>query len=251
VIVLLRRWLRVALAAFAVTVMTLPIAPAVILVSLFTSSPRPSYIICRIWAWGVSKITGVRYSLHGEENALPGTSYVITPNHQSNADILALMRALPTPYRWVIKKELTKIPVFGLGLSRTGAVSLDRSDPQKSLEKLRSDSGKLGGGWSLLIYPEGTRSRDGSLQQFKKGAFVLAVSTGIPILPVTVNGAHKVLPKHSLEIRPGIISVTIGRPIPTQGLGENDIPALTEKTHNAVAQHLDPSYDPFDSCLHK
>jgi 1-acyl-sn-glycerol-3-phosphate acyltransferase len=250
-VLVLRRWLRIALAAFALTVMTLPLATAVIFVSLFTSSPRPSYIICRIWAWGVSKITGVRYSLQGAENALPGTSYVITPNHQSNADILALMRALPTPYRWVIKKELTKIPLFGLGLLRTGAVSLDRSDPKKSLEKLQSDSGKLKGGWSLLIYPEGTRSRDGNLQQFKKGAFVLAVSTGIPILPVTVNGAHKVLPKHSLEIRPGVISVTIGQPIPTVGLGENDIPSLMEKTRQAVAKHFDLNYDPFHADLPK
>ena len=245
-LVLLHKWLRITLAAFAVTVMTLPLASAVILVSLFTSSPRPTYIICRMWAWGMSKLTGVRYSLHGEENAVAGVSYVITPNHQSNADILVLMRALPTPYRWVVKKELTKIPLFGQGLSRTGAVSLDRSDPKKSLEKLQSDSGKLKGGWSLLIYPEGTRSVDGNLQQFKKGAFVLAVSTGIPILPVTVNGAHRVLPKHSLVIRPGVISVTIGRPIATQGLGEQDIPALMEKTRDAVAKHLDMSYDPFN-----
>ncbi len=244
--VLLLKWLRMVIAAIGVTVMTLLCVPLVILASLITSSPRPSYILCRMWAWGVAKVMGIRYSLHGEENVIPGISYVITPNHQSNADILALMMSMPAPYRWVVKKELTRIPVFGWGLVRTGAVSLNRSDPQKSMEALRAGSGKLTGGWSLLIYPEGTRSPDGNLLPFKKGAFVLAVSTGIPILPVTVNGAHKVLPKHSLNIRPGLVVVTIGKPISTEGLEEKDVPALMEKTRDAIAKNLDPNYDPFN-----
>jgi len=194
----------------------------------------------------VAKFIGVSASIHGADKALPGTSYIVTPNHQSQVDILALMVTLPTRFRWVIKKELVKIPLFGWGLARTGAVSLDRSNPREALKTLQEGSGKLTGGWSLLIYPEGTRSPDGNLLPFKKGAFVLAANTGIPILPVTVNGAAKILPKKSLAVRPGHISITIGDPIPTDGLQDADVPVLMEKTRDAIAKHLDPEYDPFN-----
>jgi 1-acyl-sn-glycerol-3-phosphate acyltransferase len=119
------------------------------------------------------------------------------------------------------------------------------------MEKLQADSGKLGGGWSLLIYPEGTRSPDGNLLPFKKGAFVLAVNTGIPILPVTVNGAHKVLPKKTLALQPGHVTITISPPIPTAGLEDKDIPALMEKTRDVIAKRLDPNYDPFNPNVRK
>lgn len=211
----------------------------------------PGYVIARTWAWLVAKFIGVTASIHDADKAAPGNSYIITPNHQSHVDILALMMTLPTPYRWVVKKELLKIPFFGWALPRMGAVSLNRSNPREALKKLQEGSDKLTGGWSLLIYPEGTRSPDGNLLPFKKGAFVLAVNTGIPILPVTVNGAAKILPKKTLVVRPGHISITIGDPIPTDGFQEEDVPVLLETTRDAVAKHLDPEYDPFNHARSK
>ena len=97
----------------------------------------------------------------------------------------------------------------------------------------------------MLTYPEGTRSPDGQLLPFKKGAFMMAVQTGIPILPVTTNGAFKVLPKKTLWFRPGHITVTIGDPIVTAGLSEEDVPALLEMTRGEISKNLDPEYDPF------
>jgi 1-acyl-sn-glycerol-3-phosphate acyltransferase len=190
---------------------------------------------------------GLSFSLHGKDKILPGASYIVTPNHQSNADILALIRMLPLRFRWVIKKELTKIPLFGWGLSRTGAVAIDRSDPKQSVQTLRKATDKLKGSWSVLIYPEGTRTQDGHLQRLKKGAFMMAVQTGIPILPVTSNGAFKVLPKKTIWFRPGHITVTIGDPIVTAGLTEKDVPDLMERTRAAISNNLDPDYDPFRS----
>jgi len=233
-------------AAIGVVVATGVLAPLIIVISLFTSSGRPGYVIARAWAWVCSWMLGVTASLHSADKAVAGTSYVITPNHQSNADILALICMLPTPYRWVIKKELLKIPVFGSALGRTGAVSLDRSNTAQSVERLRKSVDKLKGGWSLLIYPEGTRTRDGNVQPFKKGAFMLAVNTGIPILPVTVNGAFKVLPKSAYLPIPGHVAITIGDPIPTDGLTEADVPELMERTRQAVLKNFDPDFDPFD-----
>ena len=193
----------------------------------------------------ISKSMGLSFSLHGREKIVPGTSYIVTPNHQGYADILALLRLLPLRFRWVIKKELARIPLFGRGLIRTGAISIDRSDRRQSVQRLQEAREKLKGGWSVLIYPEGTRSPDGQLLPFKKGAFMMAVQTGIPILPVTTNGAFKVLPKKTLWFRPGHITVTIGDPIVTAGLTEEDVPALLEKTRVEISKNLDPKYDPF------
>ena len=133
---------------------------------------------------------------------------------------------------------------------RTGAISIDRADRRQSVQSLKEAKAKLKGGWSVLIYPEGTRSRDGQLLPFKKGAFMMAVQTGIPILPVTTNGAFKVLPKKTLWFRPGHTTVTIGNPIMTTGLTEKDVPDLISKTRTEISKNLDPDYDPFDTVTH-
>jgi 1-acyl-sn-glycerol-3-phosphate acyltransferase len=236
--------------ALVAIIATVILGPPVILLSLITSSGRPAYIISRIWGWLISKTAGVTFSLQGGDKVVPGVSYIITPNHQGNIDILALMLMLPTPYRWVIKKELEKIPIFGWALRRM-AVSINRANKVQAVRTLRQGADKLKEGWSLLIYPEGTRTPDGNLQDFKKGAFMMAVDTGVPILPVTINGAFKILPKKTLDLTPGHITVTISDPIPTEGLTEKDVPQLMESTRAAIMEHLDPDYDPFDHCAHR
>lgn len=236
---------RLILTAVGAFLATAFFAPPLILISLFTASGVPTHRIMRLWSWPVSKSMGLTFSIKGTEKIVPGTSYIITPNHQSNADILALLMTLPVRFRWVVKKELLRIPLFGSAIRGTGAISLDRKDREGSVRRLREGTSKLGGGWSVLIYPEGTRSADGRLQPLKKGAFMMAVQTGIPILPVTCNGAFKVMPKKTLTIRPGHITVTIGDPIETAGLTEEDVPAIMEKTRNELLRHLDLDYDPF------
>jgi len=188
---------------------------------------------------------GLTVTISGKENVVPGTSYIITPNHQSFADILALFVNLPTPFKWVIKKELLKIPLFGKALGATGAICLDRSDREKSVKSLSEGFSRLSEGWSVLIYPEGTRTPDGLLQSFKKGAFMMAVQTGMAILPVTCNGAFKILPKKTFLFRPGHIELTIGSPILTKGLTVADVPELMERTWKAINSRLNPAYDPF------
>ncbi len=206
---------------------------------------RLAFVGVRIWAWMVAKSMGLTFSCQGAEKVAPGTSYIVTPNHQSNSDILALVRMLPLEFRWVVKRELLKIPLFGWALARTGAIALNRADRAQSISSLQRAQSKLQGGWSVLIYPEGTRSPDGNIQEFKKGAFMMAVQTGIPILPVTCNGAFKVLPRDTIALRPGHITVTIGEPIDTTGLTVEGVPQLMEKTRQEMSKHLDPDYDPF------
>jgi 1-acyl-sn-glycerol-3-phosphate acyltransferase len=199
-----------------------------------------------LWARGVAKCMGLSFSAYGVEKITPGTSYIVTPNHQGNADILALVLTLPIRFRWVIKKELLKIPLFGQALGCTGAISLDRSDRLKAVQSLQEGAEKLKGGWSVLIYPEGTRSSDENLQPLKKGAFMMAVQNDIPILPVTCNGAFRVLPKKTIVFRPGHIEVRVGDPIETKGLCEQDVPALMDMTRSEILKNLNTDYDPFE-----
>jgi 1-acyl-sn-glycerol-3-phosphate acyltransferase len=225
---------------------TLIVAPPMLLVSVFPGSKLITYRLSRCWAWGMAKCMGLSFSLYGSENVVPGQSYIVTPNHQSNTDILALVLKLPFPYHWVIKKELLKIPLFGWALGATGAISLNRADRSQAVKSLRAGTQQIDPGWSVLIYPEGTRTPDGNLLPFKKGAFMMAVETGIPILPVTSNGAYKIMSRHSILFRSGHITVTVGEPITTEGLTEEDVPELMRKTREAIGKNLDPTYDPFE-----
>ncbi|MBI5252147.1 MAG: 1-acyl-sn-glycerol-3-phosphate acyltransferase [Desulfomonile tiedjei] len=228
---------------------TVVLAPLIMLRSMFPRSAYATYRMGRMWNWAVAKFMGLTFSISGAEKIVPGSSYIIAPNHQSFADILALFVNLPTPFRWVIKKELLKIPLFGKALGATGAICLDRSDKERSVKSLQEGTNKLGEGWSVLIYPEGTRTPDGLLHAFKKGAFMMAVQTGVSILPVTCNGAFKVMPKNTLLFRPGHITLSIGDPILTKGLTESSVPQLMERTWQAINKHLNPAYDPFQRNL--
>lgn len=236
---------RIILTAVGLVLVTGILSPPIILIRLFTSSGTPAYRIMVWWAKSVSWLMGLTFSIVGAEKIVPGTSYIVTPNHQGNADILALVTTLPLRFRWVIKKELLKIPLFGAALGGTGAIAIDRSDPRKAVKSLQEGTDKLGGGWSILIYPEGTRSPNEALQPFKKGPFMMAVQTGIPILPVTCNGAFRVLPKKTIIFRPGHIVIEVGDPIITEGMSEKDVPELMEKTRNEILSNLDVNYDPF------
>jgi 1-acyl-sn-glycerol-3-phosphate acyltransferase len=237
--------LRLALGGVVAALVAVILAPPMLLATLFTSSGRPGQIAGYVWSLIVARVLGVSASLEGADKVEPGQSYVVTPNHQGNVDVLAIEMVLPVPVYWVIKKELTRIPFFGWALARSGAVTLDRSNREAALEKLIAGADRMANGWSLLVYPEGTRSPDGNLQPFKTGAFRLALQAGIPVLPVTINGAFRIWPKKTLCFRPGHMVVSLGDPIPTQGLTEDDIPALMERTRNAMEKDLDVDYDPF------
>jgi 1-acyl-sn-glycerol-3-phosphate acyltransferase len=237
--------LRMVLVVITVILLTSVMATLLVLVCLFTSSSVPGYWVMVIWSRGVAASMGLTFSIKGLEKLVPGVSYIVTPNHQGNTDILALVCLLPMKFHWVVKRELLRIPFFGAAVRRTGAIAVDRSDKRQAVKSLQTGSGRLREGWSILIYPEGTRTSDGKLQPFKKGAFMTAVQTGLPILPITCNGAFEVMPKNTLMVRPGHITLTVSDPISTDGLSEDDVPKLMEQTREAISKNLNPDYDPF------
>jgi 1-acyl-sn-glycerol-3-phosphate acyltransferase len=155
-------------------------------------------------------------------------------NHVSHADSPALAAVISHPLHWVFKKELSRIPVFGWVLLACGQIMVDRTDPERSKVSLREALTGLSGNNSVMIYPEGTRSRDGNLQPLKKGGFWMALQAGLPIVPVRVSGTREIVAADSLRIRPGNVLVELFPPIPTAGMGMADLPALMRQVREAM-----------------
>jgi 1-acyl-sn-glycerol-3-phosphate acyltransferase len=183
-------------------------------------------------------LTGVSVSVSGREHIRKGQPYIIMSNHQSALDILALYGYLPLQFRWVMKIELRKYPIFGLGCERIGHIYIDRGDSEKAHESLKVAGQKIRNGASVLFFPEGTRSRDGKLLPFKKGGFVIALEAGVPILPVTISGSLPLLPKKSLKIIPGHMEMRFHEPIPMDGYTYETKEKLMEKVRNVIGGDL-------------
>ena len=164
-------------------------------------------------------------------------AYVVVANHQSFLDIFVLCN-IPHEMKWVAKKELFKIPMFGWGLRLAGDICLDRGDTASALKVMDQARRYLKNGMSVMIFPEGTRSEDGTLLSFKPGAFKLAVETGVPVLPIAVSGSANGMPKGGPWVRPTKVSVKILEPIPTAGLRGRDVRKLRDDVRDRIARAL-------------
>lgn len=176
----------------------------------------------------------IRVVGRGMENIDAAKPYVFLSNHISLADSPALAIVISHPLHWVFKKELAKIPVFGWVLLACGQIMVDRSSPEQSRASLDRALSGLSGNNSVMIYPEGTRSRDGNLQPFKKGGFWMALQVGLPIVPVRVSGSREIVAADTLRVRPGTITVEIFPPIETRGRTSSDIPDLMNRVREAM-----------------
>jgi 1-acyl-sn-glycerol-3-phosphate acyltransferase len=171
--------------------------------------------IGRVWAKSILLIASTRVVTRGTEHIKNGTSYIYVSNHASLLDIPAVMAGVPDQIRLVYKKELEKIPIFGWILRIGPNISIERERSFSAMKSLEQAAEKIKRGASVLLFAEGTRSSDGRLQPFKRGAFSLAVKTGIPIIPLTINGSYDRRPKGKFLINPGTIELILDEPIPT------------------------------------
>ena len=165
------------------------------------------------WARSIGYITPMLVTIIGKENIGKNRSYIIAANHQSNFDILLLFGWLGIDIKWVIKKELRRVPVFGYATEKGGNILIDRSNPEEAHRSLKLAREKVQGGTSIVILPEGTRSRTGELGSFKRGAFVLAMELGLPVLPVTIANTRGILPAGTLALFPGRATMIIHEPV--------------------------------------
>lgn len=207
---------------------------AVILSFIF--GPKIANYCGVIWAFLNAKLTPVFVKISGKENIDKEQSYVVVSNHLSHYDIFLLYGWLGIDFRWVMKKELRNLPVFGVACEKMGHIFIDRSDTKKAISSINNAKKKIADGTSVLFFPEGTRSPNGNLGVFKKGAFKLALDLGIPILPVTVSGTNKILPPGTLDLLPGQASMVIHPPININDFNDENIYTLIKKTECIISQ---------------
>ena len=210
----------------------------IILISFIDPRGNMVHYLGKLWSRLNLIFTGARIRIHGLENMQKNKSYVVMSNHQSHYDVWALIGYLPLQLRWVIKKELRKVPVFGLGCERMGHIYIDRKNPEKSREELQVIRDKFSAGASVVFFPEGSRSTDGNLKPFKKGGFVMALQGQVPILPVTVVGSRSILPKGSKKITPGTIEIYIHPAIETDTFSYETKEQLMELVRQAIQSKI-------------
>jgi 1-acyl-sn-glycerol-3-phosphate acyltransferase len=195
-------------------------------------------------------MSGIRMDVHGLEKIPRDRAVIFMPNHQSNCDPPAIISALP-PVLVMAKQEFFRVPVLGRAMRLRGFIPVDRKNRERAIVAVERAVAALQAGHSLLAFPEGTRSPDGRLQPLKRGVFVMAIKAGAPIVPISVSGASKIMPKGQFGIRPGRIRITIQDPIPTAHLSMNDRQALSELTRQALLRGLEPEEWPMGFCNEK
>ena len=222
------------------------VTPTLILTAVLWSyidrTGRAAHRIGRLWARSILLASRVGVEVKGAENLEPDRTYVFAANHSSAFDILVLMGRLPFEFKWLAKEELFRIPVFGRGMKVAGNIPIDRSNPRAWVRSLNQVAEKIRAGTSVVIFPEGTRSKDGSILEFKRGGFTIAARSGVPVVPVSISGAHRVLPSKTLDLNPGPIRLVLGRPIPTAGLDRAGQDEVMELVRREIIDNHDPDY---------
>lgn len=227
------------------TVLSVP----VVLVGTFVLASVTMFMRCisrgaafgvgRVWSWLWLGMFGVRVSVHGLEKLERGKRYVFVSNHQSASDIPLLYGCLPFRISFISKKELMQIPIFGWGTAAAGHIAIDRSNARKARKTIAAALEKLRrGNASLVIFPEGTRSADGIVREFKTGSFRLAIDAGVEVVPLAIRNTRHVQRKGSWVIHPGPVSLSIGDPISVDGLLRNDKAALAQMVRTRVVAML-------------
>jgi 1-acyl-sn-glycerol-3-phosphate acyltransferase len=220
-------------------IITAPAALLTLLIGPFDRHGKHVYHISRFWTWVILKLSGVSLNVLGLEQIHPRRAYVFMSNHQSNIDIPVLIQSLiGHQLRWIAKKELLWIPFFGWALWAAKHIPVDRRNARSALKSLRTARERIHAGISVVVFPEGTRSKDGRLLQFKKGGVLLALQTGAPIVPVTINGTRKVLPAGAWRLQPGTVEVVIGEPLAVAGGHLDSLRELSTRVREAVEKHL-------------
>lgn len=210
-----------------------------VLVSFFDKKGDTQLSVARRWARALLAVSGVRVRVEGMENIDPRRSYVIASNHLSYMDTPVVLANVPARFRFLAKRGLFKIPFLGTHLGQAGHIPVYRGDPRASVKTMQTAAEAIQKrGISLLIFPEGGRSHDGNLGEFKEGAAYIAIRAGAPIVPVALIGTQKVLPFGSGTPKPGRVTLKIMPPISTEGLTLKDRQHVNERVHSLIAQAL-------------
>jgi 1-acyl-sn-glycerol-3-phosphate acyltransferase len=235
--------LRIAIILLLLPLYMLLAGPPILLYTLISRNPNLVY-----WA-GVKgivffvQLVGVKVRVKGRER-IPLGACLFVANHTSSADAPAVVGAIPRRVAILLKESLFKWPIAGQAFTLAGFIPVKRNERESAIASVEKATQSLRAGQSFLIYPEGTRSPDGRLQAFKKGAVVMAIKAGVPIVPIACSGAHKVMRKRSLRIYPGEILVEFLEPIDASKSSFEERDLLNDRVHDAMAAGLPPEQRP-------
>lgn len=235
ILYLLYQWL---IAYPLLIVITLITSLTVIIGSLLGSRDFWGYYPPMIWARCFCLLLFIRTEVRGRDNIDPRTSYVFVANHQGAFDIFLIYGYLEHNFKWMMKRSLFKIPFVGAACKSAGHIMVDRSSPTAIKNTMQHAQKTLQGGMSLVVFPEGTRCKDGRLQRFKRGAFLLAEEFSLPVVPLTIDGAFSLLPKGGINVHPGKVTLTIHKSITPPAEGKYDIEQLMRDSYNSIASAL-------------
>lgn len=236
--------IRGVLVAFTIAVATAVCGGLVAIAAVLRVPNKPGGIYdwsARAWARFLLAAAGVRIRLHGTEQLAEGAPRVFVCNHVSWYDVFALASELPR-YRFVAKAELFRIPFFGMGARAVGTIPIERENKSAAFQSYEKAGEYIRAGNPVVVFPEGTRGSSYALRPFKKGPFVLAIASRVPIVPTVVYGAMEVLPRKSFRVRPGIVDIHFLEPVPTEGLTYADRDSLAAEVHSRMAVALKEMY---------
>lgn len=208
------------------------------LVAVIWNPRAASRHVAAKWGRLIAYLTPMLVTVEGAQNADPGRTYVVVCNHQSQYDIFLVYGWLNLDLKWVIKAELRKVPGVGIGCEKAGHIFVERGNPEQTRLAVSEALERVGNGVGILFFAEGSRSVSGKLGRFKKGAFRIATAQGLPILPITIIGTRDIQRPKSMMIFPGRVRMVIHPPIEVEGGASQDVLALMNKTHEAVASAL-------------
>ena len=215
------------------------LAPILIVLRLLTGNENMIYSPVRLFVRLGLWLVGVKVEVTGRERLDPAQAYIFTPTPQSLIEVPLFVTYLGRNPAYRAKKEVFKYPIFGYGIGLMGVVPVDRSNSPSAVESAKAATEMLRRGKSYVVYPEGTRSPDGRLLPFKKGAFMMAIDAGVPIVPVSVSGATRIMPKAKIEVHPSTVRLTVHDPIPTTDYSRDNVAELVALTRQQIFSALD------------
>jgi 1-acyl-sn-glycerol-3-phosphate acyltransferase len=223
---------------FVAAMLLLIFGPPVITAALIFRRPYWVYPAALFGARNWLRLSGVRVKVRGLENLDPQRSYVFIANHRSFLDTAALFYHLGRRIGILAKKELLKVPILGYGMGFVNVLAIDRTNRESALRTTKAATDRLRAGVSFGVFAEGTRARPGALLPFKKGGFYMAVEAGAPVVPVAIKYTDELMGKGTGVARPGTMEMVVLPPIETEGLADDNVKSLTERTRAAIAEEL-------------
>lgn len=225
-------------AALVAVFATLPLATATLVVAAFSSSSPLVDRIIRLWARAMLWGAGIELRAENTERVDPNQRYILVANHYSYFDIPCIFVAIPQPIRFMAKVSLFKIPFFGWAIGRAGFIPIDRQNRRTAVKSFGLAGERIRRGNTVVVFPEEGRSRERAMRPFQRGGFLLALKSGLPILPVAIDGTFDVFPARALRVRPGVVTVKVGTPIATEGVSVRDRDRLAEEAREQIQRML-------------